>query len=229
MLIFADSRIPVEAQNSLNKFGELVLFKTEGITYESISGHPDIFLSQVAGKWVVAPNIPDKYLNILNKHKIEFIMGESPVGETFPATARYNILSTDQLLIHNFRHTDSAIINLAENLDLIHVHQGYTRCNLISLGSNKFITSDKGIHKVLLNHSIDSEFFDPESILLSGQNHGFLGGTTGIFENKVFLIGHPNFFEQGEKLKEFINKAGFEIISLYNGPLIDGGGILFIE
>ena len=58
MLIIADKRIPNEAKNNLQRFGELVLLKTSGITEESISGHPDIFICEAAGKIIVAPDLP---------------------------------------------------------------------------------------------------------------------------------------------------------------------------
>ena len=42
-------------------------------------------------------------------------------------------------MIHNLKHTDSTILSLYENH--IHVNQGYTRCNLVALNENAFITS----------------------------------------------------------------------------------------
>ena len=43
MLIIADKKILEQAKTNLQKYGDLFLLETKGITAESISGHPDIF------------------------------------------------------------------------------------------------------------------------------------------------------------------------------------------
>ena len=65
MFIIADNRIPPQAKEKLSEYGEIINFSTKGITYEAISGHPDIFFCQVNNKLIVAPNLPDLYKNTL--------------------------------------------------------------------------------------------------------------------------------------------------------------------
>lgn len=228
MLIFVDNRIPSQAKEKLSEYGELINFSTEGITYEAISGHPDIFFCQVENQVIVAPNLPDEYKNILLKNSISFMEGEMPVEEKYPGTSKYNIVATDQLLIHNFRYTDSVITDIGEDLDLIHSGQGYTRCNLLPLRDNSFITSDQGIKRVLEGFKLDTFYVDPESILLPGMKHGFFGGACGIFDDKVFIIGNLSSLKNGKEITTYINNLDYQIIELYDGPIFDGGSILFI-
>ncbi len=229
MLIIIDKRIPREAKQKLAFFGELAEFETSGITYEAISGHPDIFMCELEGQLVVAPNIPESFPEQLRKHGAGVIMGESPVGAKYPESVHYNAVVTEKYMIHNFRHTDSSLTNRTDNLDLIHVDQGYCRCNLLPLKNDHFITSDAGIQKVLTRFHIDVLYVDPRDILLPGKKHGFFGGACGVFNDHVFTLGSLDHFNDGGKVSEYLSGLGYQIIELYDGPLFDGGSIFFLE
>ncbi|MCF8235402.1 MAG: hypothetical protein K9G67_10205 [Bacteroidales bacterium] len=228
MIAIADQRIPDEAKTELGKFSNCVFLKTENIVYESISGHPDIFFCKIMDRLIVAPNLPEYFKKALQKHHIDFIEGEMPVGARYPGTALYNAVFSDDLLIHNFRYTDSGITEFAADAELIHVNQGYARCNIAPLGNKKFITSDEGIHKTILRYGLDVLCVTPDEIILPGQKHGFIGGCCGVEENKLFVTGSLHHFSEGDKIRKFVSEAGFQIIELYDGPLFDGGGLLFV-
>lgn len=228
MFIIADNRIPPQAIEKLSEYGEIINFSTKGITYESISGHPDIFFCQVNNKLIIAPNLPDLYKNMLTKNSIPFIEGELLIEKKYPGTSRYNVVATDKYLIHNFSYTDPVITNIGDDLELIHSGQGYTRCNLLPLRNDCFITSDQGINRVLNGFGLKTSFVQPDNIILPGMKHGFFGGACGIYEDTVFIIGSLSKLKNGEELKTHINNLNYKIIELYEGPLFDGGSILFI-
>ncbi len=229
MYCIADSRIPPEAKENLAKYAEVILFSTEGITYESISGHPDIFFAQVNGRLIVAPNLPVIFKNILAKNSIPNIEGELPVGPKYPLTARYNVAATQKYLIHNFRYTDSVITTMNDDLDLIHINQGYARCNLLPLKNDRFITSDKEVYKVLNAYGLKALQVEADDILLPGHDHGFFGGCCGIMGSRVFILGNLSKYNNGEQVKNYLNHLHYKIVELYDGPLFDGGSLLFIE
>ncbi len=226
--IILDNRLPESAKKNLGKYGDLLSIQTNGITYDAISGHPDIFCCKTNDNLIIAPNLPLQIKKTIVDSNIAFIEGEQPIGNKYPETAKYNAVCTDELLIHNFRYTDVMITRNYEDVELIHVDQGYTRCNLIPLPENKFITSDHGIERVLKRYNLDVLFVDPIEIILPGMKHGFIGGCCGIFEDKLFLSGRLKYYSDGEKMKKYVQDAGIEIIELYDGPLFDGGSILFL-
>jgi len=230
MLIIIDKRIPLEAKLKLKTFGELLELETTGITYDAISGHPDIFFCQALDNTlIVASNLPEYYFNALSNNKISFIKGELEVGNKYPSTAHYNIVVTDKYLIHNTKYTDRKILD--QNLDktIINTKQAYTRCNLISLGDNSFITSDDGIYKTLTSLKFNVLNISPLDIELPTFDHGFFGGVCGVYKEKVFINGSLNYHRQGEQIFDFITTLGYSIIELYDGKLYDGGSILFID
>ena len=229
MLIIIDKRIPGEAKTQLALYGTVVEFSTSDIVYDAISGHPDIFFCQTQKNLIVAPNIPFVYTKMLKDHQISFYIGKLLVGKKYPETARYNAVVTDKYLIHHSEITDEVIQSLTSNLITIQVKQAYTRCNLLPLKNNHFITSDKGILKGLLDTGCEVLYVSPDSVMLPGFGHGFFGGACGICENKVFIIGKLSFFEDGEKIRIFLSRLKYEIIELYNGPLFDGGSVMFVQ
>jgi hypothetical protein len=229
MLILIDKKIPGEAKKTLQQYGELLEIETSRITYDAISGHPDIFFHPIVDKLLVAPNTPEQYIKALEEKGVDLVIGEQAVGQKYPASSAYNAVSTPGLLIHNFRNTESMITRLGEDADLIHVDQGYTRCNILPLDNDHFITSDEKIKRVLDRFGKESIYVSPEGIFLEGFKHGFFGGCCGIHEQKVLIIGSLKYYPAGDLVREYLLSLGYEIIELYDGQLFDGGSILFVE
>jgi len=228
MLIIADNRIPLQAKENLLKHGEVVWLETSNITEESVSGHPDIFFCRSNKNLIVAPNLPEAYKKILTKNEIRFVEGSRIVSTGYPAAAVYNAVITDKHLIHKTDITDKIILNDCEDLQQIHVMQGFTRCSLLSLKDGHFITSDTGISKSLVAKGLKGLLVSPDDIILPGHSHGFFGGVCGVIDDKIFMIGNLVFYSDAEKVKTFVSMLGYKVIELYDGPLFDGGSILFL-
>lgn len=228
MVVIADKRLPWEAKSKLSEYGKLIEMESSGIVYEAINGHPDIFLCLSESELIIAPNTPLNIIDQLVENGLSFKSGSKNLGVKYPETAYYNAVATENLLIHNLKITDTEILRISENKQKIHVEQGYTRCNLISLNERGFITSDKGIEAILLQSGRNVLFVEPSEILLPGFKNGFFGGCCGINENQLFVSGSLHYINNGLQIRKFVENCGFEINELYNGPLIDGGGIFFL-
>ena len=226
-MIIIDKKAPPAAKEKLAEYGELMELETSGINYPAISGHPDIFFCQTPGGLIVAPNLPDEYFSLLDQHKIKYQKGENVVGKAYPKTAPYNAVVTQKHLIHNLKFTDPLLLKACKGLTPIHVNQGYTRCNLIALNENLFISSDKGICNSLLDHGLICHIFPPDEIKLEGFTNGFLGGACGIWDQKLFICGSLKHHSWGNEFRKIVEAEGFEIIELMDGLLMDVGSILF--
>lgn len=229
MLIIIDSRLPEKAISSLRSIGDVFKLKSDNIVYDSIQGHPDIFLLQMEELVIMAPNAPIELKEIFKKHRITFLKGKDKLGAKFPKTAFYNAVATKDYLIHKKGLSDSCILHENNKKEFIDVSQAYTRCNLLHLKDNTFITSDRGIEKSLKQKGLDVHYFESDDVLIEGQEHGFIGGALGVYENSVYIIGSLSHYSEGEKLKNLIESNNMGIVELYDGPLIDGGGIFFLE
>ena len=229
MLILCDRKMPQAAKAKLADYGEVVEFATQGITYEAISGHPDIFFCPTPGGLIVAPNLPEKYCEILTHHNIQYITGQFGVGKVYPESARYNSLVTGNFLIQNSAISDPSISQLNPDLEIISIKQGYVRCNFIALPNSTFMTSDHGIKKAFIKKGFEVLFVNPTGVKLDGFKHGFFGGTCGLYENTLFMCGSLHYYTEKEIIESYLAKAEVQLIELYNGQPEDVGTIMFLE
>lgn len=228
-VVIVDKKMPLPAKNSLKSFAEVHFLESEGIVYKTISGHPDIFLCQGREGIVAAPSLPEDIRVYIERSGISVFSGYSDPQSVYPGSAKYNAVVTDQMIIHNLKITDPAIIEAFPGREQVHVNQGYTRCNLLALGNDCFITSDRGIEKILTLRGKRVMFAEPESIILKGQKHGFFPGCCGLFNGKVLINGALSFHPQGEQIRQFILESGWEVQELFIGKLFDVGGIFVID
>ena len=224
--IIADSRMPEEAKKNLKKLGNVIFINPTSVTYNSISSHPDIFFFQKDDALIYAPNAPKRIIKELKKRKIKLIEGKKEVGKKYPETVPYNAVGIGNLLIHNLKHTDETILSSYENH--INVNQGYTRCNLLALNENAFITSDVAVGTRLatsVHYSV--LYIDPKQIKLEGQKNGFFPGCCGVWKNNLIVCGSTKNLKEKSELDKFLKENNFNLIELYDGDLIDVGSVFF--
>lgn len=227
--IIANDKLPERAKMNLSAMGEVLWFQTNEITYEAISGHPDVFMTKIKDTLVVAPNTPDIFVDTLLSKGIHFQFGKFPVGEKYPETSHYNAMIDNTFILHNVKFTDPIILLNTEGLKKIKVKQGYCQCNCLSLNGKAYVCSDRGIEKSLKEIGANVLYVNPLDIVLDGFLHGFVGGTAGICDDTIVFAGSLNQMICGDQLRKFVLDFGFKIVELYEGPLVDIGGLLFIQ
>lgn len=225
MKVLVSSDLPFLARQKLLEYFEVIDFQTNGITYPSIAHHPDIFFCQTPCGLVIAPNTPFFYRDWLQKNNIDFQLGSKEVGKTYPDTAFYNAVFIKDTLVHNTRITEEIIKKQAR--DYIFVRQGYVRCNLVVLRDRFFLTSDRGIEQKLKQEGYEGLWIEPSGIILKGQKYGFLGGTCGIYQDRIFFAGSLKYCKEEKNIRYYLKKFDYEWIELFDHPLIDVGGFFF--
>lgn len=228
MYAIIDKRAPFEVKKNLKKYvDDIFEFSSEGITYNSISGHPDIFLFQDDNGFVVAPNSPKELINFLECKNVNYSFGDKPVGEHLDDSVLYNCLTTNKYFFFKKDKPDASIQKRNSEKILINLPQAYTRCSMFAI-NDKVITSDKGIVKALEKNNIEHFYFNPSKIRIEDHKNGFIGGAMGAVDNKVFFLGNLLKHNDGKALYKFITTLGKEVICLGNDYLYDGGGIFFV-
>lgn len=224
-----DSRAPKSAIKRLAHDFEVFEFYVPNITYEAISGHPDVFLFQYDNSFIVAPNAPRNLINFLMDKEIPFVFGDSNVGDELQNSTQYNCVQTSTHFFHKQGFTDAVVLHNSFDKQFVSLPQAYTRCSMFSFDNQSFITSDKGVERELLDYGFSCLYCNPDSILLPPYIHGFIGGCLGKFADTLYVIGNLRFLSNEEKIREFIASKQFTIVELYDGPLYDGGGIFFLK
>lgn len=229
--IIASSVMPEPAKESLSKLGTVTWLEPSDKAYHSISSHPDIFFfcdnERHCDSVICAENV-----DIGLPPEIKVTKGVKSVGHKYPETVPYNAVGVGNLLIHNLLYTDPSILESCGQMwkksVQLSVNQGYTRCNLLALDENNYITSDFGIKKVLEENGRTVFYVDPHQIALPGHDHGFFPGCCGLVDDCVVVCGSLKHLKECKELKKFIRRNGMRIIELYDGELVDVGSIFFV-
>jgi hypothetical protein len=147
----------------------------------------------------------------------------------YPADVPYNAACTGKHFIHFLPATDSALLQMAQdmNLELINVRQGYTKCNTVVVDENSLITSDKGIFFTLKELTdIDCLLIQPGYINLPGYETGFIGGASGKVGNRILFHGNLRDHPDSLKIIKFIEAKDLDVVWFEEFPLTDIGSII---
>lgn len=229
--VLVDYRIHESAEKTLESEG-IEIIKTTACheLYDAISGHPDIVVHPVGNnKFVVAPNVFEYYKPIFSKKGFALTKGDTWLYRNYPANIAYNVLRVGSLAFHHTKYTDKAIKDEFEknNINLIHVNQGYTKCSTCVVNENTIITSDQKLAKTAERYGIESLMIKPDGIVLSGLNHGLIGGASGLLSrNTLAFTGSLDNIEENYKIYDFLSRKGIEVKILSTKQIFDIGSII---
>lgn len=221
--VITAANTPQNIKNELEKLNIRIIpsaeinFKVSGITM-----HPDMQIVHMGGdKFVTHKSAFEHY-----KKYLPCICGASENIGTYPQDIAYNVAIAGKLMICSKKYTDTAILNIWSN-EIINIRQGYSKCSILIVDENSFITSDDGIYKTLTGHNMNVLKIRTGHIELPGQNYGFIGGAAGkVAKNLIVFAGdikkHPDF----ENIRTFCKNSGTDIYSLGKNTLLDIGSVL---
>lgn len=223
MKIIIDERIRYEEYTYLMQELKLDVIKLplSDDVYEEISGHADIFYTNIDNKVICAPNA-----KII---KPQFCVGQEKVESKYPNDVKYNICQIGQNIIGS-KYIDKT---LKGKINIV-VKQGYTKCSIAVTGENSCITSDVRIYNVLKEHNIDVCFIKEDNIHLLKKDGtpskmtGFIGGASALINNTFILFGDIKFLsvDTQEKIKKHLQKYNLSLKTFENLEVIDYGGII---
>lgn len=228
--LIVDFRIHNEEKEYLITQGyNLLICPPSNLLYEAVCGHPDMLLHILDSNIVVHRDMNIEFIQNLSLLNYKIHKSNSTLQTKYPYNIGLNALSIGNFFVHSVKFTDTNLLALAKNKELINVKQGYTKCSTCVVNSNAIITSDVSIAKDLTMKKLDVLFIPPGDIILTGLNYGFIGGATGLIEDKVLAFyGHLDHYMYGKEVLEFLKKHRVEPVFLRNGKLIDRGSIFRI-
>ncbi len=200
------------------------------ILYSEISSHPDIFACRVKEKIIASSNI------MTDKKITDCVFGEN-VENLYPNDIKYNVCITNKYAICLEKYiSDRLKKEIKKNkLEVINVNQGYTKCSLIALNDENYITSDIGIKVKLEERGFNVLYVHNENIKLLDENGsysnmtGFIGGATCVIDNKFILFGDRDKLKEKAILEEFLIKNGYTFIDFKGEDIIDYGSVVLIN
>lgn len=230
-LVVVDGRIPREIEEELYK-REIKIIKTERVKtlYNAISYHPDIIMSHLGNnKIVIAKNAPGKFVYNLENEGFEIIVGKNEVQEKYPKDIFYNICISGEDVICNEKFTDDVLLEeiYKSHRRIINIKQGYAKCSISLVDEGVFVTSDEGIHTILIREKKEALLIESGFISLFDMNYGFIGGASGkISHNEISFYGDLFNHKDSEKIRNFAQGKGNKVVSLGKNKLMDLGTLI---
>lgn len=229
--VLIDFRTDKQIVNNLENLGYTVLFtKSIDVLYDGLRGHADMQICKVGNKYICEPRVYEYYKQYINKENL--ICGSKKLSLEYPDDIYYNICVVGKNVICNTKYTTVELNRIFENdaeLNLIHVKQGYSKCNTCVVAENAIITSDDSIYKAAKENKIDVLKISSGCIKLKGFNYGFIGGATGLIEkNKLAVAGSLKHHPDYNNIKAYCNDFGVNLIELSQNTAEDIGSIIKI-
>lgn len=233
----ANETIEKQAKIFLEKHGIRVGVFPNASLNDAECYHADMQFSKMDCKTLVhAPEVCAETVRALAAAGISLVPGLSRLQKKYPGNIPYNILNAGNYYFHNVKYTDEAVKSVLQNRNatLFPVRQGYAGCSSVAIPVEEnqilLLSSDRGIVSAAEavcakdpQARICAEYFTQTAeIRLAGYNHGLIGGCCGYDRDLgLLLYGKAN-----RQLVELSAKFGFPVVSIYDGPLTDIGGIL---
>lgn len=213
---------------------DIMLLPRDREISEAVSSHADMLLFALGGSLVVPNAYCEENAELLetlrDRTGVELLCERSPRGERYPNDIALNVLLCSRFAFSLARGTSREAMQLLERHGITHVNvkQGYAACSSLAFG-NALVSADVGILRAARSAGLDVLQISPGAISLPGLSEGFIGGASGVCENKIYFLGNIKAHPDGKRITDFARQRGFECVSLSRDRLCDIGGIKFIR
>ncbi len=230
-VLISEKANPIIKEYLKNSSYNVINVKKTNAVYKAVSSHTDIYICKVGEEIIIAKEQLKLLQKDLEINKIKYEEGASLLGYSYPSNIIYNAVHMGNYFIHNTKYTDAAVLDSAhrKGLKILHVKQGYTNCSLVVIDDDSVITSDKGLSRVLKMYNIDVLEIQQGSVRLEGFEYGFLGGASGKIGNTILFNGNLEHHPDYMKIKQFIDRKGFDVKYFTDYLLEDIGSIVTIN
>ena len=147
----------------------------------------------------------------------------------YPNNVLLNCLFLGNRLYGKLSAIDETVLEYCkeQEIELVNVNQGYTRCSTLVVNDNAVITADPSIEDALRKNGVEVLRISQGQIRLEGFDYGFIGGCSGRINNTIFFFGNIREHSDYSGIKDYIMQHNSKIeILCDNMPLTDIGGFV---
>lgn len=194
-----------------------------------IASHADLQILHLGGNSVLTASCSKKSMDMLEMLGFDIKSTENELDSGYPDDCLINAQIIGRNIIMNPDIIDKKILEFAEenNMNIIGVKQGYSKCSVLAVCEDALITSDPGITRILQQKEIEVLKIKEGGIYLRGYDTGFIGGCGGMVEEKILgTAGNLKSISDYENIKDFLRNRNIYAENLGGKSLRDIGGIL---
>ncbi len=219
----------MEAEKNLRDMGyEIITFCKNSNVDERVAFHADLSFFAYENIFFIAHEMEYLKQDIENGGYTVYVLKED-LKSCYPQDVKLNCVVVGDYLICNVDTVAQDVLEYFCNLGkrIINVKQGYTKCSIIPVTDNAFVTDDDSIFNACSENGLDVLKVQKGSVYLKGFDYGLIGGTAGkLCDDLIVFNGDVLTHPDGEKIVAFIKKYGVKPISLTKGRLVDIGSII---
>ncbi|MDO5123475.1 MAG: hypothetical protein Q4D44_02265 [Eubacteriales bacterium] len=195
------------------------------IDYEKY--HADMQILRIYDTVFVYECVFEYYKDFLADYNV--VICENPQKE-YPFNVSLNAALVGNKLFCKESALDNSVRKFCvkNNIEIIDVRQGYTKCSTLVLNDNSIITADKAIYEKAVINGINALRISSGNIRLTGANYGFIGGASGVIGDTVCFFGDILAHPDGTKIIEYIENNSMQWVCLTKDALIDVGGFVLL-
>lgn len=196
-----------------------------------VASHGDMVIHHLGGNRFFLAQGQEGLKSLLEEKEAQVQMYKIK-GEKYPLDAALNGAAIGHCLVYNPKTLLQEIVwhYTKQNMRLLPVKQGYTKCAVAILNARAIITADQGIASVCRTAGFDVLQVAPGGIGIKEYEYGFIGGCCGLITpNAMAFSGDISQHPQYREINTFLQKHHIEAICLTKGPLWDIGGILPLQ
>lgn len=194
-----------------------------------VSSHTDMILHHLGGNRIVVAQGAEYLVQQLTALGFTVRVAERKLSPAYPFDIPLNAARVGNRLLTNADILDNSIKEYSDSngIEIIPVRQGYAKCSTAVVNEHSIITSDPSIAVAAKIQGMDVLQIRPGYVELSPYEYGFIGGTCGkISKNILAFAGDIRNHPDVEAISAFAKSHGVEVLPLFDGPLLDIGGIL---
>lgn len=198
---------------------------------EGIASHADLQLLHLGGNKLITSSCSKECGNMLSALGFETEEADSGLGQNYPYDCIINAGIIGNKIVINPKTADPKLLEYIDenNMEIIGVNQGYSKCSALAVCEDAVITADAGIAKAVESHGIEVLLINEGGIYLKGYDSGFIGGCGGMVEKKILgTNGDLKSLKRNdyENIKDFLRNRNIYAENLGGKTLCDIGGIL---
>ena len=226
MVFAVGEACPPEAEKRLQEYGKVVRIPADVSLAPPVQGHIDMIFFPWKGRLYCSSEYYERNREETDRLCALTDMTAVPVlcerGAGYPYDVGFNALCLEDREIIICRSSSFAV-RPADAL-IVDTRQGYAGCSSL-YAAGTVISADQSVLKAAVTAGVDVWPVPERGILLPGYDTGFIGGCCGVYRDSIFVVGDTSESDVGQSLERFCLSHSLRLISIYNGPLTDIGGI----
>lgn len=194
-----------------------------------IAHHVDLKVLHLLENTFVVDYSALSLIDKMKKAQANVTLSSNAITSPYPNDCALNSVIIGKSAFVCEKATDKKVISfLKENsYDIIWVKQGYTKCSVLPINENAFITDDVAICQKGQENGFDCLFVEKGDVFLDGFDYGFIGGCAGLIDkNHLLFFGDISKHRNFASIELFLQKHGCVFDYISDFPLTDIGSIV---